>query len=932
MKLDFAAVVRALLEAKDTGYTQFRIITGIYSFVGGENTKYQVKDIAESHASQVMNGRAHVRQKIANGAFDPKIMAAMPGYVEKSILPHLRREKCGQLVDDLLRIIRSDSQIGITARERMERFAADSAISDFIAEVILYALQSAKKDAIKTESKNQANLTTSSPNHESILAERKEKGLPIVEKSGYINRRLVKLKANGEPEGNSFSETDILNHLGKITCIVAEGGLGKTTLTQNLRIALGELCHWASCLPCAKVLGKNCNFSDLIPTAVRILILDGFDEIVDSIEKSGLLSNLKIHLEQTDIQVIFTMRTIADADYVKQELGEAVNFSLLPFSNNDCIALVRQYMPNDEATAFLELIGLSPWDHKKLIQKAPLPASELCNNPFYLTKLISVFQETGNIPETRGSLFKNVLEYTLSREKQLAGFSLNNLEHKFTIKRLYSILTEFAVRIFNGTKDEFALSILESIFGEYNQVDDPHLYATQLLEYLTARGLLESGQFIHQLLLEYLTALWYWNTIKRKNFSVEYIQNLFNHLPDDRWETVIQLFISIVENEACEKDKDNLYIAIFNLGFANAFRHSDIQRIHIPGSIKSLPNFMFYNCKRLETVVVEEGVEKVSIMTFNGCLRLTELKIPKSVVSLFYKHPCDGASELGLPNLKRIYLPRHLGYVMKDDDRVVVYDAEPITLPDTTEIANHAFRGKHLETYQIGEGITSIGSYAFANCTELKEITIPETVNMLGNNCFDGCSALKSIDIPDSVKSIGKEAFRDCLSLSTVCLPKDLKQIPQDAFSTTNIHSIQLPRSCETVCKRAFADCGSLKDIRFPNSLVSIEMSAFWFCFGLSLLDLSSCSNLHIIGSSAFFGCDALTFVHLPDGLQEIRQNAFRSCANLSEITIPKSVKIIGQGAFLDCNLKTVRISRKFEHQIEDIFGKLDPEAVQFVD
>lgn len=168
--------------------------------------------------------------------------------------------------------------------------------------------------------------------------------------------------------------------------------------------------------------------------------------------------------------------------------------------------------------------------------------------------------------------------------------------------------------------------------------------------------------------------------------------HLFNHLSDDRWQTVIQLFISIVENEACEKDKYILYTAIFNLGFVMAFRHSDIQSIHIPGSIKSLPRFMFYNCKRLETVVVEEGVEEVSISTFDDCLQLTELKIPKTVVSLFYKHPHVRGIELGLPNLKRIYLPSHLQYVMKGDDRVVVYDEGISTPLDTTEIADHAFR------------------------------------------------------------------------------------------------------------------------------------------------------------------------------------------------------------------------------------------------
>lgn len=945
MALTFSSVVNEIyaawmstskLQKRDDFFDEYaknqpNVINAIYSIISeplGLKNKADGRICVDSDkASDIKKGLSKPHSVIMDHCLDQRLETKAPLLVEKAIVKHLDPIKVDALINNLSNLAKKDDNLSEQEKKTILNNNERSMLCVFLMRAIQYSLKN-EKEAERTEKKETGKRN--------VLSELKEKGLPIVEKSGYINRRLAIIKADGT-EGAHFSETDILNHLGKITCIIAEGGLGKTTLTQNLWIALGKICHYTACLPCARVLRKDDTFGSLIPADVRILILDGFDEIVEPLEKGGLLVKLKTYLENACTQVIITMRTIADVDLVVKELGEVTRLKLLPFSAQDCKTLANVQLSPEGASVFLDQLGLSASLNKR---KTPVVA-EWCDNPFYLNKFLSIFMETKTLPETKGQLLAKVLEYTLTQEEGLARLSLDNQEHTLSVKHLYDILTKLAVRKISDNNGLPVVDILETIFSEYNQVDDPHLYATQLFAYLTARGLfLANGEFSHRLFLEYLTALFYWNNIKRENFSAESIKNFFRKFYDQSLYSiqgfiplveVIRFFISIVENNAIETTKQQIYATILKLGFIKAFQLSEIRNIRIPGDIKSLPDYMFFDCKMLETVVVEEGVEEVSIMTFNVCPRLTELKIPKSVVSLFYKHPCDGGSKLDIPNLQKIYLPSHLQYVMKGDDRVVVYDAESITLPGTTEIADHAFRGKDIETYQIPEGITAIGNYAFANCTKLREITIPERVNMLGNNCFDGCVALKNIDIPDSVKNIGKEAFRNCLSLNAVCLPKNLKQIPQDCFSTTGIRSIQLPKTCEKICEHAFAD-SNLESINFPASLVSIGMCAFWMCFSLSRVDLSSCQNLQTIGGCAFSGCHALTFVYLPDGLQEIQPNAFRFCESLSEITIPKSVKAIGQGAFSDCNLKTVRISRKFEHQIEDIFGNLAPGAIRFID
>ena len=89
----------------------------------------------------------------------------------------------------------------------------------------------------------------------------------------------------------------------------------------------------------------------------------------------------------------------------------------------------------------------------------------------------------------------------------------------------------------------------------------------------------------------------------------------------------------------------------------------------------------------------------------------------------------------------------------------------------------------------IGEGVTSIGSSAFAGCSSLTGVTIPNGVTSIGNAAFSGCSSLTGINIPNSVTSIGSSAFYGCTGLTAVHI-SDLAAWCGIAFGSNNANPL----------------------------------------------------------------------------------------------------------------------------------------------
>ena len=67
-----------------------------------------------------------------------------------------------------------------------------------------------------------------------------------------------------------------------------------------------------------------------------------------------------------------------------------------------------------------------------------------------------------------------------------------------------------------------------------------------------------------------------------------------------------------------------------------------------------------------------------------------------------------------------------------------------------------------------GYPVTSIGDWAFYNCSNLQSVTIGSSVKSIGRYAFEDCYSLTSVTIPNSVTSIGNNAFSFCTGISSI--------------------------------------------------------------------------------------------------------------------------------------------------------------------
>ena len=117
--------------------------------------------------------------------------------------------------------------------------------------------------------------------------------------------------------------------------------------------------------------------------------------------------------------------------------------------------------------------------------------------------------------------------------------------------------------------------------------------------------------------------------------------------------------------------------------------------------------------------------------------------------------------------------------------------------------------------------VTSIGNYAFYDCTSLTSVVIGNSVTSIGERAFYYCSGLASIEIPNSVTSIGNYAFAYCSGLTSVVIGNSVTSIGSSAFSgCTGITSIEIPNSVTSIGNYAFSACSGLTSIEIPNSVI----------------------------------------------------------------------------------------------------------------
>ena len=211
--------------------------------------------------------------------------------------------------------------------------------------------------------------------------------------------------------------------------------------------------------------------------------------------------------------------------------------------------------------------------------------------------------------------------------------------------------------------------------------------------------------------------------------------------------------------------------------------------------------------------------------------------------------------------------------------------------------------------YYDGLPVTTIGTSAFWNCTNVTSITLPETITEIRQEAFDSCTALKSINLPEGLTVLGSSAFAFCHALESINIPKGITYIGNNTFySCSSLASVFIGSNVTKIGDRAFWGCDSLASVTFGENskLVSIGSAAF---VGCSFTEISIPSGVTSIADFAFHGCTNLLSITLPEGVTVIEDETFSFCHNLESVSLHDGITYIGRSAFENCvSLKSITL------------------------
>ena len=270
----------------------------------------------------------------------------------------------------------------------------------------------------------------------------------------------------------------------------------------------------------------------------------------------------------------------------------------------------------------------------------------------------------------------------------------------------------------------------------------------------------------------------------------------------------------------------------------------NLKNVVIPDSVNSIGSSVFENCTSLASITIPDSVTSIGWSAFSKCISLKTAKLPsKSTGALLDTFSyCENLESTNIPDgivalqstfdgckkLKNITIPKSVRHIFRRSFGDCM-SIESITVPAETQLVmQDAFSGctslKNLtvengsEYYYSVDGmlvakekydnklINKLIYYAEGNTEE--NISIPSGTDIIGQVAFEGNKAIKSVDLPDSVTQIMYSAFANCSSLGYINIPDSVKSISSyvgGAFvNCPNLKCVTVPSSVETIGEHSF--------------------------------------------------------------------------------------------------------------------------------
>lgn len=355
-------------------------------------------------------------------------------------------------------------------------------------------------------------------------------------------------------------------------------------------------------------------------------------------------------------------------------------------------------------------------------------------------------------------------------------------------------------------------------------------------------------------------------------------------------------------------------------------------------TVTAIGDSAFWYCSGMTHITMPEGLRNIGDNAFSFCTMLTELSLPSTVTVIGSEafagcwNLCSVTVAAGNP----VFDSREgcNALIESATGKLLLGCVNTVIPQGVTTIGQSSFAWSKITVVDIPEGVTAIEDYAFDHCDYISQLTLPSTLVTIGYSAFNGAYAnLTELRLPDSLISVGGYAFANCNGLEQIDFGHGLQHIGNLAFfGCRGLAEVDLPESLLSIDDGAFMNCTGLTNFHVPASVTSIGSGIFQACENLSSVTVDAdnatfdsregcnavietatntlvagCAattipeTVAVLGNGAFMECIGLETIAIPTSVTVIGDHTFEYCYDMDTITLPPQLQSIGRCAFAGC-------------------------------
>lgn len=362
-----------------------------------------------------------------------------------------------------------------------------------------------------------------------------------------------------------------------------------------------------------------------------------------------------------------------------------------------------------------------------------------------------------------------------------------------------------------------------------------------------------------------------------------------------------------------------------------------LAHVKLDSSLLHIPPYAFSGCMNLKEVSIPLPVRSIEAKAFEDCVNLKSVTLPESVAQI-HDTAFDGCANVEFTTVPGTYGAEFAAARKASEaDRIEyeeVQDSQVISPQETEETKSPALppeintvSGSYSSEKLLGESSIVAGRAVIFIDNARSEIMtgndgngridLEKTIGSMeqdegageGEKIFNLLSenAEKGKDFPKYTvvgNRIASQAYYQDNALTEYEIGAGITEIGEFAFARTGLESVVIPEGVEKIGYGAFYHCDKLREVVIPDSVREIEANAFaktpW---------LDGANQVYTIAGDgillAYKGSESI--VNIPRGVRQIGAEVFKDHMGITAVNIPESVEVIGEGAFDGCrNLKTV--------------------------